>query len=204
MPSKDFDVVICGGGSAGFCAAVSAARSGAKTALIEKYQTPGGILTVTGNNSIDQFNNPFRDKDKMVIAGVGWEFVRRLAAYGFADIPDMDAVYRVHNQYGIKVNPAAASALMDQMLLEAGVTLLYGQPVVDVRAENGRINALLISTKAGLAEVHAKIYVDCSGDGDISAWAGAAFEAGDGHGGYQPGTLRYYPVGNAVAPDDFI
>ncbi|MBQ7337294.1 MAG: FAD-dependent oxidoreductase [Clostridia bacterium] len=57
-----YDVIVCGCGSAGFCAAIAAARNGMKTAIVEKYATPGGILTVLGNNSIDQFNNPFRKK----------------------------------------------------------------------------------------------------------------------------------------------
>ena len=87
----DYDLIVCGAGSAGFCAAVAAARLGIKTALIEKYNTPGGIMTVLGNNSIDQFNNPFRKDKKMVIAGVGWEFALRLHKEGFARIPDMNA-----------------------------------------------------------------------------------------------------------------
>ncbi|MDF2611157.1 MAG: dependent oxidoreductase [Lachnospiraceae bacterium] len=55
---KDYDVIVCGCGSAGFCAAVQAARAGMKTAIIEKHGMPGGILTVMGNNYISQFNNP--------------------------------------------------------------------------------------------------------------------------------------------------
>ena len=70
-----YNVIVCGAGSAGFCAAVAAARMGMKTALVEKYNTPGGILTVMGNNSIDQFNNPYIPDKKIVIAGIGWEFV---------------------------------------------------------------------------------------------------------------------------------
>ena len=50
---KKYNVIVCGAGSAGFCAAVAAAKMGMKTALVEKYNTPGGILTVFGNNSID-------------------------------------------------------------------------------------------------------------------------------------------------------
>lgn len=62
---ENYDIIICGAGCAGFCAAVAAARMGAKTALVEKYNTPGGILTVLGSNSIDQFNNPFIPEKKM-------------------------------------------------------------------------------------------------------------------------------------------
>ena len=67
LKHEKFDVVVCGCGSAGFCAAVSAARCGASVAVVEKYNCPGGILTVLGNNSIDQFNNPFKKDKKMIV-----------------------------------------------------------------------------------------------------------------------------------------
>lgn len=194
---ESYDIIVCGAGSAGFCAAVAAARMGARTALVEKYNTPGGILTVLGNNSIDQFNNPFIPDRKMVITGIGWEFVLRLHKEGYARIPDMNAPRQNHEQYGVKVNPVAAAKIMDDMLLESGVSLYYGQSVVDARTENGRITGILISTKAGLKELKAKVFIDCTGDGDLAAFAGAEFVAGNGNGVFQPGTLRYYPAVDA-------
>ena len=194
---ETYDIIVCGAGSAGFCAAVAAARMGAKTALVEKYNTPGGILTVLGNNSIDQFNNPFIADKKMVIAGIGWELVLRLHKEGYARIPDMNAPRENHEQYGVKVNPVAAAKIMDDMLLESGVSLYYGQSVVDAETDNGRIQSILISTKSGLKRLGAKIFIDCTGDGDLAAFAGAEFIAGDGKGVFQPGTLRYYPAVDA-------
>lgn len=191
---EHFDIIVCGAGSAGFCAAVAAARMGRKTALVEKYNMPGGILTVLGNNSIDQFNNPFLSERKMVIAGIGWEFVLRLHKEGFARIPDMNAPRQNHEQYGVKVNPVAAAKIMDDMLLESGVTLYYGQSVVDVETMGNRIESIHISTKSGLKQLSADIFIDCTGDGDLAAFAGASFLAGDGNGIFQPGTMRYYPA----------
>ena len=191
---ENYDVIVCGAGSAGFCAAVAAARQGARTVLVEKYNGPGGILTVLGNNSIDQFNDPFRKDKKMVIGGIGWELVLRLYGEGFAHIPDMDAPYERHDQYGVKVNPVAAAKVMDDMLLESGVTLYYGQSVVAAERKGDKIGSILISTKAGLKKLQGKLYIDCTGDGDLAAFAGASFTAGDGSGTFQPGTLRYYPA----------
>lgn len=199
--SETYDIIVCGAGCAGFCAAVAAARLGANTALVEKYNTPGGILTVLGNNSIDQFNNPFVRDKKMVIGGIGWEFVLRLHREGYATIPDMNAPRRDHMQYGVKVNPVAAAKIMDDMLLESGVSLYYGQSVVDAETSDGRIGSILISTKSGLKRLTAKVFIDCTGDGDLAAFAGAGFAAGNGNGVFQPGTLRYYP---AVDADDKI
>ena len=194
---ETYDIIVCGAGCAGFCAAVAAARMGAKTALVEKYNTPGGILTVLGNNSIDQFNNPFIPEKKMVITGIGWELVQRLQKEGYANIPDMNAPRQNHWQYGVKVNPVAAAKIMDDMLIESGVSLYYGQSVVDAETVNGRIQRILIATKSGLKRLGAKIFIDCTGDGDMAAFAGAEFIAGDGRGVFQPGTLRYYPVVDA-------
>lgn len=196
-----FDIIVCGAGPAGFCAAVAAARMGMKTALVEKYNTPGGILTVLGNNSIDQFNNPFIPHRKMVIGGIGWEFVLRLYREGYARIPDMNAEYVCHDQYGVKVNPVAAAKIMDDMLLESGVYVYYGQSVVAAETKENRIESILISTKSGLKRLKAHIYLDCTGDGDLAAFAGASFWAGDRQGNFQPGTLRFYP---ALDADDKI
>ena len=191
---ETYDVIVCGAGSAGFCAAVAAARMGVKTALVEKYNGPGGILTVLGSCSIDQFNDPFRPDKKMVIGGIGWELVLRIYREGFAHIPDMDAPYERHDQYGVKVNPVAAAKIMDDMLLESGVTLYYGQSLVAAEREGDEISGILIATKTGLKKLRAKLYIDCTGDGDLAAFAGASFTAGDGSGTFQPGTLRYYPA----------
>ncbi len=67
---RDYDVIVCGLGSADFPAAVQCARLGLKTAALDKYHMPGGVLTVLGNNSIDQFNNPFLNGGDLVIRGI--------------------------------------------------------------------------------------------------------------------------------------
>ena len=198
---KEFDVIVAGAGPAGFCAAVQAGRGGLKVALFEHFAMPGGSLTVLGSNSIDQFNNPHRPAgDRMVITGIGWEFVQELAKRGFAEIPDMDAPYRVHWQYGVKVNPIAAAQCMDDFLLEANVSLYYRQGIVAVETTNTpegiRLDAVIVSTKAGLVRHRAKIFIDCTGDGDLCAWAGAEVQIGDN---LQPGSLRLYPDRNGAS-----
>ena len=201
---KEFDVIVAGAGPAGFCAAVQAGRGGLKVALFEHFAMPGGSLTVLGSNSIDQFNNPHRPAgDRMVITGIGWEFVQELAKRGFAEIPDMDAPYRVHWQYGVKVNPIAAAQCMDDFLLEANVTLYYRQGIVAVETtdtpEGIRLDAVIVSTKAGLVRHRAKLFIDCTGDGDLCAWAGAEVLAGES---LQPGSLRLYPDRNGASREE--
>lgn len=203
--TREYDVVVCGLGSAGFTAAVMCGRFGLKCAAVEKYHMPGGVMTVLGNNSIDQFNNPFAIGDKLVITGIGWEFVNRLAAAGGALIPDMNAEYKYHWQYGVKVNPTLAASLMNDMLIEAGVDLYYGQGAADVvcsdacsdgddcRDDNNgvksrRIDGVVISTKSGLALLRADNFIDCTGDGDLIAYGGFDYLTGD-DGVVQPGSI---------------
>ena len=197
LEGKNYDIIVCGCGSAGFCAAIQAARLNKKVAVIEKYATPGGIMTVLGNNSIDQFNNPFRKTNKMVISGIGWEFVKRLSKLGYATIPDMDAPYENHWQYGVKVNPLAAAKLIDDMLLEENVDIYYDQALVSVEYEKhnekNHVTAILITTKDGLMRLTAKTFIDCTGDGDLCAWAGSPYYLGDEENQLQPGTIRIYP-----------
>ena len=204
--TREYDVVVCGLGSTGFTAAVMCARLGLRCAAVEKYHMPGGVMTVLGNNSIDQFNNPFADGDKLVITGIGWEFVNRLADMGGAAIPDMDAEYKYHWQYGVKVNPTLAASLMNDMLVEAGVDLYYGQGAADVvcsdacsdgddcRGDNNgvksrRIDGVVISTKSGLALLRADNFIDCTGDGDLVAYSGFDYLTGD-DGIVQPGSIH--------------
>ena len=191
---KNYDVLVIGAGSAGFCAAVQAARAGCRTALVETYTMPGGTLTVFGNTSIDAFFNPHRPKgDRRVIGGIAWEYVQRLEQSGYASVPDPDMDFERTVQYGVRVDPIGAAACMDDLLLDAGVELYYGQPLADVdtepSADGVRVTGAVISTKAGLVRLGAKILIDCSGDGDLCAWAGAPFETAES---LQPGTMRLY------------
>ena len=193
---REFDILVAGAGSAGFCAAVQAGRLGKKVVLVERCGMPGGILTVGGNNDIAQF---FAHQ-KQVISGIGWEYVKRLEAMGGAQVPDMFVKDKPHWYYGVHVNIPLAAALMDEMLLEAGVTVCYEQVVAAAEtagcASDRKIDRVLITSKNGLIPVRAKTYIDCTGDGDLSVFAGAQVMEGeyreDGTLSLQPGTVRYY------------
>lgn len=189
---ENYDVVVSGGGPAGFCAAVQAARAGMKTALIEQYGALGGVITVGGNPEIALFYAG----DRQVISGIGWETVKRLEKEGWAWIPEFKEGIE-HSKLGVSVNAPMMARLMDEMCLEAGVKLFLHQNVADVAvtttANSKSIQGIIISTKSGLRMVQGNIYIDCTGDGDVAALAGADYELGEpGNGELQPGTLRFY------------
>lgn len=200
----EFDVIVCGCGVAGFCAAIQAARAGCRTAVVERFGMPGGIMTVLGNGDVAQFFA----HHKQIIAGIGWEFVTRLADMGYAEIPDMMAD-GPHWIYGVHVNIPAAAHLMDVMLEEAGVRLFYGQTLADaecsIQADGYRhIDSILVTSKTGLQRLRAKMFIDCTGDGDLSVFAGAEYELGGGLDDcfLQPGTVRYYIDKTEISEDD--
>ena len=112
----DYDVVVCGGGPAGYCAAVQAARLGARTALVEQYGALGGVITSGGNPEIGLFYAHGRQ----IISGIGWETVTRLAADGFARIPDFSPGIH-HSLMNVSVDPVMFGCLADELCREAGV-----------------------------------------------------------------------------------
>ena len=186
--SGEYDILVCGGGVAGFCAAIAAARLGANVALLEKNQMLGGVLTAGGNNDIALFYAG----DKPVIRGIGWEFSVRLKEMGYADFPEFqDGVS--HSRQGVKVNIPMASYLMDTMCAEENVALFFGATVTDVYSESDRWT-VIYAEKGRLSALRANYVIDCTGDGDASVCAGAQYELGDPQtGALQPGTLRFYP-----------
>lgn len=195
---NNYDIVVAGCGSAGFTAAVQAGRLGKKVLLVEKYGMPGGIMTVGGNNDVAQFYA----HNKQIISGIGWEFVKSLEKEGGAHIPDMQKTGVPHWYYGVHVNIPLAAAMMDEMLLDAGVDICYEQVVcaanVEPDGDKNRIKSVLITSKSGLVEIFADTFIDCTGDGDLSVFAGADFECGepDEKGlSLQPGTVRAYLTG---------
>lgn len=213
-----YDIVVAGCGSAGFTAAVQAGRLGKRVLLVEKNGMPGGIMTVGGNNDVAQFYA----HNKQIISGIGWEFVKALEAEGGATIPDMQKTGVPHWYYGVHVNIPLAAAKMDEMLLCAGVDICYEQFVcaanvepdnidtdnietdnIETDGDNNRIKSILITSKSGLVEISADTFIDCTGDGDLSVFAGADYECGepDGNGlSLQPGTVRAFLYGKI--PDE--
>jgi hypothetical protein len=174
-----FDVVVLGGGPAGITAAVSAARAGASTLLIERYGFLGGMGTAAGvTNFCGLFANRFGTIDR-VVHGTADEFLGR--------IDHLDGLKAPHLVFG-KINAqaydtAAYKIAADALLLEAGVSILFHALGVGVVMDGPRtVSALLVETKSGRQAVRGRVFIDGSGDGDLAVWAGAAWESGSATG----------------------
>ncbi|HYR58356.1 MAG TPA: FAD-dependent oxidoreductase, partial [Chthoniobacteraceae bacterium] len=184
------DVLVCGGGCAGLAAALSAARNGARTLLIERAGFAGGIITAVGLPYFDGIAD-IAD-NRIVVRGIGLEM---LAKSGVCE-PNATHV-KVHNPT-IR-NVEAFKLLADRLLAaEKNVRVLYHSMACGVEMDGERIAAVLVANKAGLTRIRAKQIIDCTGDGDIAAWAGAPIEKAPE---LQPLTL-HFRVGNVTkAPD---
>jgi len=171
----EVDVVVLGGGPAGLAAATAAARRGAKTLLVERYGFLGGMGTAAGVTNFCGLHANVHGTILQVVHGVADELLDRMHA--------LDGVNAPHLVFG-KIfaqayDNAAFKCAADAMLLGAGAEVLFHALAVGVvRSEHGAIDALLVETKSGRRAIRAALFIDCSGDGDLAHWAGAAMEHG--------------------------
>jgi len=176
----EYEVVVLGGGPAGIAAAAAAARTGRTTLLIERYGFLGGAGTAAGLSTFCGLHARVADGHRRVVHGVATEILDRLDRMDGLNPPHLSFQNRIQAQaYDISAYKIAA----EQLLLAAGVRLLYHALAVAItRHAGGAIDALLIESKSGRRAIRGRLFIDCSGDADLAAWAGVPFEVGDGHG----------------------
>jgi glycine/D-amino acid oxidase-like deaminating enzyme len=169
------DVLVVGAGSAGSTAAIAAARTGATTMLVDRLGFLGGTSTAV-LDTFYAFYTPGAQPRK-VVSGIPDEVVGRLTERGMAfERPNTYGAGR-----GITYDPESLKRVWDELLTEAGVSLLLHAFVIGTHAENGRVTALDVATKGGVRRIEARCVVDASGDADVCALAGAPYEAPGGN-----------------------
>ena len=159
---KQWDVIVTGGGPGGVPAAVAAARNGARVLLIERYGFLGGMATAGLVNPYMKYN-----AGKTIITrGLFEEFLNILLKNG-AILDD-----RKH------FDAEPMKWLLDRFVIESGAELLLHTQAIGVLRNNGAVKAVRVFHKGGVEDLSADIFIDSTGDGDISAWAGARIEVG--------------------------
>lgn len=179
MPAREIpifhetDVVVVGGGPAGFAAAVAAARTGAKVALVEKDGSLGGLFT-NGMVLIMLATGIRRESGKwdLVTRGICEEFMLRAKAMGvFASTGAVPET----SHWQPTVDPEAAKYLMDRMIEESGVEMFFHSWGFDTIQDGNRTLGIVFQSKQGMQAILAKQVVDCTGDGDIFFAAGCGY-----------------------------
>lgn len=166
----DVDVVVVGSGSAGATAAIAAARTGASVVLIEKLPFLGGIST----SVLDTFYGFFTPGTRSikVVGGVPDDVISAMR--------DLGPVLERPNTYGagtgITYNMEHLKLAWEKLVRGTGVRVLLHSFVQDVAAHDGHVEELLVATKAGLARVGGRVFIDASGDADLCFHAGFGFE----------------------------
>ncbi len=160
------DVLVIGGGPAGTAAAIAASRSGAETYLVERYNHLGGlwtgglVLPLLSTHAVDK-----QKRTKQVIFGIGGEMSKRLSDMGMAI-----------NEINPVVDPEAAKYVLEEMIREAGVKMLYHTWGTNVIMDGNIIKGVFVESKSGRMAILAKVVIDCSGDGDIFHLAGDNYD----------------------------
>ncbi len=161
------EVLVCGGGPAGTAAAIAAAREGAQVMLIERYGCLGGLAT----GGLVLVLPPMARGEHQVIGGIGWETLEALLTTG-------EAQYRGKGGASL-FDPEGLKRVSDEMCLAAGVRLRLHSWAVGVFGEAGRPEGVIVESKAGRQAIRARQIVDCTGDADVAAVAGAQWEKDD-------------------------
>ena len=160
-----WDVIVIGGGAGGIGAAVSAARAGWKTLLVEADAFTGG--TAAGGLVVPMSGMFFHGK--RVVGGIAWELVQRMERLGAAQVELPKGHVSFHPEY--------LKLVSREMLRESGAEVRTGCMAVDCRCDGERLTHLIVQTKQSAAALEGRIFIDATGDGQVCAMAGVPMQA---------------------------
>jgi hypothetical protein len=166
-----YDVIVTGGGTAGALAAIASGRMGMKTLLIESNGYVGG--TGTGGIVSPMMSNHKDD----YISDLNNEIILKLKETG--------------DGFGNWFNPEVLKYVLERMIVEAGVKIRYYSNTFQIVKKEKLINSILVQSKSGVEEFKGKIFIDSTGDADISRLSGIKIAKGNKNVINQPISLRF-------------
>jgi hypothetical protein len=173
--TEPFNVIVVGSGSSGSIAAISAARNGARTLLLERYGFLGGISTAV-LDTFYGFYTPGQQSIK-VVGGVADDVVAGLRRF--------NSCFERPNTYGagtgITYNSEYLKVVWERLALEAGAKILLHAWLQEAEVSGGRVRSVTIATKQGLKKLQADFFIDATGDADLCYFAGAPCELAGEH-----------------------
>ena len=191
---QHYDVIVAGGGTAGFAAAVTAAKAGKKTLIVEEKAYLGG--TATGAQ-ISMFMGFAQGEAQAPLKGIIRDVLDRLTAEGAT--PGIQTIYLSgQKELDVDVIPYESDVLksvIDGLVCESGADVLFHTRVIGVEMDGSRITGLKIHNEEGIQTVTGDVIIDATFHGSVAVACGCAWEAGDENGVLQPGTLMYKMAG---------
>lgn len=174
-----YDVIVVGGGAAGFGATVAAARSGAKTLAIERFAFFGGTVTASLMAQINGFRNEKEPEGLQTSKGIAEETILRLKDLGGLGISTQKCKQYPTTpgqlQFSYGVDTEKMKYVMLELVVEAGADVLLHTYFSDVIMDGRQIVGVITENKSGRQAVFGKVVIDASGDGDVAFKAGAPF-----------------------------
>lgn len=159
------DVLVVGGGPSGVAAALSAARLGMKTCLVERYNHLGGLWTGGLVLPLNCTHGLSQEAQRtQVIHGISGEITDRLRRLNM-----------VRGEVNPLVDPEACKYVLEKMMQEAGVTVVYHAWAAGAVMDGRTIRGIFAESKSGRRALLAKVVIDCTGDGDVFHWAGEKY-----------------------------
>jgi len=176
-----YQVVVAGGGPSGVIAAAAAARSGASVLLIERYAFLGGNGTAGLMTCYNGFRNQRPPEALQTVKGIPAEYIAELVRLG--GVADFDNYERTVQHditkgdipYTVPFDPEVAKIAALNLLRKEGVRLRLHSWAVAPMLEGSRVTGVIVQSKSGRQAIAADVVIDCTGDGDLAALAGAPF-----------------------------
>ena len=171
---KDYDFIVAGGGTAGAIAAVSAARLGLKTLVIEKLTGLGGTQTFS---LVTPYMSMCIDGPEFINSAVAEEIRLELQKRGHAD--------------GLWFDPEMQKSVLEEAVLASGAEILYDTAVIGAEVVDRKIREISIFNSDGISALSAKVFADCTGDAQLSKFCGVRMMSGNEEGINQSASLRF-------------
>ncbi len=164
---KHFDIIVAGGGFSGVGAAIAAGRTGKKVLLIERYNCLGGAACFDLVNPFMTYWTTAKDGSEKVFLsrGIFEEILNNLN--------DLNAMIDPH-----RFNEEILKIVLNRMVTEAGVTLLFNSEIISAEVEDGKISSVNVSSISGIERIEADYFIDCTGDGNLVFMSGFPFKLG--------------------------
>ena len=185
-PSKNipvygsFDVIVVGGGPAGWAAALACARNKAKTLVIERFPFFGGTATASLMLNINGYRNQVDPDDLQTSKGIAEELILNLkelkglgigTAYAAKEYPTTKG----NLTYSYPIDGEKTKYVMLKLLHDAGVNILFHTMFVDTIMRGNNVTGVIIENKSGRQAVFGKVIIDASGDADVAFHAGVSY-----------------------------